>query len=156
MSTGRYAERTEVSSEKSRMEIERTLVRYGASRFMYGWEDTKAIIGFQMNNRHIRFILPLPDKAEFKYSPTRYKNRTEKAQHDAWEQACRQRWRALGLTIKAKLEACECGITEFESEFLAHIVLPNGQTYGDFAKPQIQKAYESGNMPPLLTFGGDQ
>ena len=51
---------------------------------------------------------------------------------------------------KAKLEAVETGITEFEDEFLAHIVLPNGQTMGEFAKPQIAHAYDTGDMPPLL------
>ena len=39
---------------------------------------------------------------------------------------------------------------EFEDEFLAHIVLPNGQTMGEFAKPQIAQAYDSGEMPSLL------
>ena len=56
--------------------------------------------------------------------------------------------------IKAKLEAVETGITEFEDEFLAHIVLPNGQTAGHWMRPQIAKAYESGSMPPLLPAPG--
>jgi hypothetical protein len=34
----RFAEKTEVSSTKSRDEIERTLTRYGATGFMYGVE----------------------------------------------------------------------------------------------------------------------
>lgn len=62
----------------------------------------------------------------------------------------RQRWRALALVIKAKLEAVEAGITEFEEEFLAHIVLPNGGTVGQFMLPQVATAYETGQMPPLL------
>jgi hypothetical protein len=46
----------------------------------------------------------------------------------------------------------ECGITTSEEEFLVHIVLPNGKgTVGDWLMPQIDKAYESGRMPPLLT-----
>jgi hypothetical protein len=38
-----------------------------------------------------------------------------------------------------------------KEEFLAHIVLPIGKgTVGDWLMPQIDKAYESGKMPPLL------
>jgi len=72
----------------------------------------------------------------------------------AAEQACRQKWRALSLVVKAKLEAVESGITTFEDEFLAHIVLPNGQTVGEQALPRVREAYATGGNVPLLTFGG--
>ena len=52
--------------------------------------------------------------------------------------------------IQAKLEAVECGISMFEDEFMANIVLPGGQTVSDFMKPQIEKAYELGTPPQLL------
>ena len=42
----------------------------------------------------------------------------EKTAHGRWEQACRQRWRALALVIKAKLEAIDAEISTFEEEFL--------------------------------------
>lgn len=35
---GRYAQETSVPMERSRREVERTLVRYGASGFAYSWE----------------------------------------------------------------------------------------------------------------------
>lgn len=68
----------------------------------------------------------------------------------AWEQGCRQRWRALALVIKAKLEAVESGITTFEEEFLAHIVMPDGMTVGNHVRPTIQAWYSGGQMRPLL------
>lgn len=153
---GTYAAETSVSCEKSRMEIEQTLRRYKAEKFGYADLGDRAIIGFQMCGRVIRFALPVPDRAEFKTHLLRGQqhNSTPDRQQRDWEQACRQRWRALALVIKAKLEAVECGITLFEEEFLAHIVLPNGQTFGEYAIPQIAKAYETRDMPPLLTFGG--
>ncbi len=89
------------------------------------------------------------DKNDFRLTPTG-RARTENSQYEAWEQACRQRWRALNLVIKAKLEAVECGISVFEDEFMSNIVLPGGQTVGDFMKPQIAQAYISGEMPKLL------
>lgn len=148
---GRYASGTDVSSDRSRAEIERTLQRYGADQFMYGWEVGRAAVGFRMHDRQVRFLLPMPDPAdgEFTLTPTG-KARSATAAQQAWEQACRQRWRALALVVKAKLEAVDSGITEFEDEFLAHIVLPDGSTAGAFMRPQIQAAYETGTMPELL------
>jgi hypothetical protein len=150
---GEYAKNTSVSVEKSKGEIDRTLQRYGADQFISGW-DTKqnmAMIGFSMNSRQIRFFLPLPeqDDPEFTKTPTGKRKKPDAALA-AWEQGCRQRWRALALMIKAKLEAVESGITEFEDEFMAHIILPNGTTFGDWAKPQIEEAYVRGTMPSML------
>ena len=148
-----YAENTSVSTEKSRAEIERTLQRYGADQFMYGWDQERAVVGFRMVGRQIKFLLPMPDKnsKEFTSTPTG-KTRKETQAYAAWEQACRQKWRALSLVIKAKLEAVEAGIAIFEDEFMANIVLPNGSTVSEFMLPQITTAYESGEMPKMLPY----
>ena len=147
----RYASDTSVSVSNSKAEIERTLERYGASQFMSGWDAERALIAFTMCGRQIRFVLPIPDRndSEFTETPTG-KERAEAAAYRAWEQACRQRWRALTLVIKAKLEAVESGIAVFEDEFMANIVLPNGRTVSDEVRPRIATAYESGDMPALL------
>lgn len=120
---------------------------------MYGWTGSNAVVAFEMINRRIKFVLPMPDRTsrEFTHTESRGSLRSVDAQHKLHEQASRQRWRALALVIKAKLEAVESGITEFEHEFMAHIMLPDGSTVGDFMVPQIAAAYRSGNMPPLLT-----
>ena len=65
----------------------------------------------------------------------------------------RQRWRALALVIKAKLEAVEADITTLEAEFLAHIALPSGATVGEWVGPQLDAVYGSGEMPALLPGG---
>lgn len=147
----RYAENTTVSVEKSKAEIEKTLQRYGADQFISGWDQAQAMIGFTMSGRQIKFTLPLPDKSDsdFTETPTG-KERSEAAALKEWEKACRQRWRALALVIKAKLEAVEVGITTIEEEFMAHIMLPDGSTVGDYMAPQIQVAYEKRRMPNLL------
>ena len=151
----RYAQTTTVSSAKSRDEIERTLTRYGASGFMYGWQEDSAVVAFKMDNRSVKFTLPLPDRNDkkFTHTPTTEERRSTERANTAWEQACRQRWRALALVIKAKLEAVEAGITIFDEEFLAHLVLPDGQTVGQFMVPQVAIAYDKGTMPPLLGHG---
>lgn len=145
-----YAENTSVPVEKSRAEIERILQRYGADAFMYGWNDSGAAIQFRANERHVRFVLPLPDRDDPEFTRHSRGRRTTDAALKAWEQACRQRWRALALVVKAKLEAVETGITEFEDEFMAHIVLPGGETVGEWLRPQIAAAYERNEMPTEL------
>lgn len=146
-----YATETTVSVEKSRAEIESILARYGATRFAYATEEKRAAIMFVINNMGVRFELPLPDKSEKRFweTPHRKNRRTEQEAYREWEQACRSSWRSLGLCIKAKLEACSARITSFEAEFLAHIVLPDGGTFGDVAIPQIAAMRDSGKQPQL-------
>lgn len=151
----KFAASTDVPVEKSRAEIEGLIIRYGATStaFMNGPEHS--VVLFEANNRRIMFRLPLPsrqqkDIANYRHSSGRWLPRTADAAAKAWEQACRQRWRALALVIKAKLEAVESGITTFEDEFLAHTVMPDGQTVAHHIKPRIAQAYESGQMLPLL------
>lgn len=154
----RYAENTSVSSEKSRAEIERIVQRYGADQFAYGWDQARANIGFRLNGRMVRFSVDMPDIADdaFVYTPARRNRRRPEDQRAAWEQACRQRWRALALVIKAKMEAVEAGITTFDEEFMAHILLPSGERVGDWMAPQIAAAYDTGRMPPLLPAPGGE
>lgn len=124
---GRYAENTEVSSDRSRAEIENTLRRYGASAFGYTWSDDGfAQIFFSLNRRKMRLAIRLPDRhaKEITHTPGRNLLRTQDAQEAEYEKAVRQRWRALALVIKAKLEAVEAGISTVEDEFLAHTLLP--------------------------------
>lgn len=154
-----YAADTSVPVEKSRAEIEGTLARYGASRFGYMTNETDAMIGFVMSGKAIKFVLPLPNPNDeaFTVQIFTYRGReTSRAPRDPakarvlWEQACRSRWRSLALCIKAKLEACAAGITDFETEFLAHIVLAGGQTIGQRLLPQVEEMARTGKVPPLL------
>jgi len=147
----KYAERTEVGSDRSRTEIERTLRRYGATAFGYGWQNNVATIIFELSARRILFQLPMPDPRANEFTLTATgRERSAAAAEQAYEQAIRQRWRALALVIKAKLEAVDAGITTVEEEFLAHIQLPDGSTVGDWARPQLALAYERGQMPALM------
>ena len=150
----RYAANTEVTASASKAEIERIVERYGATGFMSGWTANHAVIAFAMNDRQVRFILPLPDKQADEFTSymrgsVQYQ-REEAAAAKLWEQACRQRWRALALVIKAKLEAVESNISTFEDEFMASIVMPNGRTVSEEVRPRIAQAYASGEMPALL------
>jgi hypothetical protein len=150
----RYAAQTEVSSDKSRSEIERTLSRYGATAFMYGWDENanKAVISFKMADRFFKFLVPLPDRKsrEFTHTPDRGKLRSPDAAEKSWEQGTRQRWRAIALLLKAVLEAAESGIKVAEDMLQSLILLPDGQTVADWMRPQVERAYLEGTMPSFL------
>jgi hypothetical protein len=147
----KFAEGTSVSVEKSRAEIEGLITRYGATSTGFLTAPDRSVIVFEAKGRRIRFDLPLPSKEDKRFARDgRGSARSPAKRLEAWEQACRQKWRALALVIKAKLEAVESGITTFEDEFLAHIVMPDGQTVGAHIKPRIAEAYDSGSMLPLL------
>lgn len=151
-----FATDTTVPVERSKAEIERLLGRYGAARFMSGWDGDTAVIGFVLGNRTIRFTLPLPAKTDrqFHRTPTGRQRRNPADAERAWEQACRSRWRALLLVIKAKLEAVQVGISTVEDEFLAWTVLPgDGRTVGERLRLTIDESVRSGK-PALLALGG--
>lgn len=154
---GKYAERTEVTPSQTLDEIERVLTRYGADQFMFGRDHNRAFVGFRMKQRQARFLLPMPDRKDRQFEKLeQYSHRrTGEFSPEKYEQAVRQRYRALLLVIKAKLESIESGIETFEDAFMAQLVLPSGETVGDWIKPQIEQAYLNGKMPPMLPMLGD-
>jgi hypothetical protein len=152
MAASGYASGTSVSSEKTRAEIERTLVRFGANEFAYGWVNGQATIAFTIRNLQVLFRLPLPDRGDpqFRLTPSSRRVRTKASAEAAWEQATRESWRALLLILKAKLVAVQSGVVTFEQEFGMHVLLPNGRTVGDLVVPNIEQAYASGELPALM------
>ncbi|MCE9618455.1 MAG: hypothetical protein K8R92_00920 [Planctomycetes bacterium] len=150
----KYASTTSVSCEKSRNEIEQILARYGASTFAYMNSSAGAEIMFVSSNRKIRLRLPMPDREKFTVTDAGRRRSKPGLVQAAMEQAIRQRWRALALVVKAKLEAVESGVATFEQEFMAYTVLPEGDTVGDRIMPGIEDAYRTGKGKQLLLTAG--
>jgi hypothetical protein len=124
-----YASKTKVPVSQSKAEIERTIMRYGATSFVAGSSLSQgAMLVFEMHERRIMFRCTMPEN----------------------EQEQRARWRALLLCIKAKLESVESGIETFENAFMAHVVMPDGMTVGEHIAPRIATAYSTNTMVPLL------
>lgn len=147
-----YARNTTVSSDRTEAEIRRLLMKHGAVAFMSGVRADMAAVSFDIGNRQIRLLLPLPDRADRQFTHTagRGQRRHPEDAQRAWEQACRASWRALLLIIKAKLEAITAGITTIEREFLADVVLPNRSTVGEWFAPRLDAIYAGDDMPELL------
>jgi len=126
-------------------------MRYGASQFAYATKDDQAVVMFRANDRGVRFNLPLPPIMDF--IKTKRGNRSREKAIIVREQACRERWRALALVIKAKLEAVASGITIFEEEFMAHLVTAGGRTLGERLLPGLNETLKKGASVQLLTDG---
>lgn len=134
----RYAAATEVPVVKSKQTIEQLLREHGAEAYHTGWDQTRDIIEFSWRDKQIRFVLPRP-KAEDHRRTAQGWTRSARQVEDALRQADRQRWRALYLVVRAKLEAVEAGIAIFEEEFMAFIVVPGRNvTVGELLVPRIQ------------------
>ena len=147
-----YAAQTRVPISRTKTDIEKLLAQHGATGFAYATEGDRSLVAFNMSGRRVQIMLVMPPIDDYARTP-RNARRTAGAQRSAWEQVCRQRWRALLLIIRAKLEAVESGITTLESEFLANILLPGGGTIGEWLAPQIDEAYGTGRMPQMLAVG---
>lgn len=146
-----YASETTVSPEKTRMEIERLLFKFGATEFGIFTKMDHGGVAFVMRGIRIAIEIPLPSRDRFATFTGRYgrkKARSPDAIHREYEQAVRSRWRSLCLLIKAKLVGVEEGATTFEVEFMPYMVTASGQTIGRQMLPFIQKAQEGGG--PLL------
>ena len=147
-----YAKNTQVGIDRSRNEIERILIRYGASDFGYMRREKFIMIAFRAVNRNIRFIVKTPSKERFLKTEKGRQRRSQSLIEKAYDLAVRQQWRTLALGIKAKLAFVEGGIETFEEAFLAQIVLPNGKTVAEVTTPLIEQMYQSGKNIALLNY----
>ncbi len=123
-----YAKGTTVSIPKSKMEIEKLVKRRGADAFGIMEEGRSVKVAFRIEGRHILFRVEMPEK----------------------EQQQKERWRALLLVIKGKLESASVGIETIEEAFLNNIVMPSGETVGETVIPAIADHYSGETHVPLL------
>lgn len=134
-----YAQYTVVPVSKTRADIEQLLERHKAKQYgtAVDYDALKARVQFRLHDRIVRFMIALPDK----------KKLGEGVRYDRAE---RQRWRALLLVIKAKLESVENAIETFEHAFLSQIVMPDDRTVAEIVSPLVALAYKDGKMPKAL------
>ncbi len=153
MKPRRYAQDTEVSVEKSQLEVKRILDGFGCDSYATH-EDAEAWrIVFQSQGRWYRLMVRRPQLTDKEISLTEAGHGRSRAQAQvALERTNRQRWRGLVLRVKAKIEAIAAGAgdTKLEREFLADMVLPDGTTVGEWLSPQLATAYQTSKMPALL------
>lgn len=120
-----YAKGTKVPVGRSRDEIEGVLNKIGADAIGFMKDASAAQIAFRLSGRH--YVLKLPVNPE---DP----------------QGERERWRQLLLLVKAKMVAIATGITTPEAEFLAHAMLPTGETLGEHLRENPEQLTTTGRL----------
>jgi hypothetical protein len=133
------------------MEIQKLLREHGATGFAQAWDEAEGLAIFQcrINNRMIKFEVRTPNEKDF-VKTEKGKIRSAEVVKTLADAELRRRWRARLLITKAKLEMIADGDTDFDSEFMADIMLPDGKTMGRWFKPQIESVYLSGQIPRMI------
>jgi len=146
----KFAAHTDVSTEKSRLDLQRLLDRYEcASQAMLKHGSQIALI-FEAHGRRVRFMMNEATSADLPKQPSRGRRINQRA----WiEQETRRRWRLLLMSIQVRLELVANG-ADFETEFAGYLVTPSGQTVAEILKPQLEEMYAHGRMPSLLALAG--
>jgi len=147
-----YARNTNVSVTQSQIEVQAILRRYGANRFGTMEDEKSAYLMFEYQGLLIQIQINMPSKDDFVRTPTGRPRNNAQIEREH-EQAIKQKWRALVLAVKAKLEAVESGISTIEQEFLAFVMMPDGKPLADHLVPNLKKIVETGSMPKMLTMG---
>lgn len=154
----KFATNTGVDVTRSRAELERLVLQNGAKMFTVSVNDDAGLasIAFKLQNHALLFELKLPQRNEKAFTQYKLgsvvKLRTPEQAYKLWEQACRSRWRALLLAVKAKLVAVSEGVETFEEAFLSSIVVNDaGRTarFGPLAVKAIVESYSTGRLPQL-------
>lgn len=140
--TAAYAQGTQVDVSKTRGEIDRLLVKHGATQvgIMSDEVENRAAVLFVMKGAKFRIEIPLPTAKDVAWSRRRVN----------LDQLRRERWRAVLLLLKSKLEIVRLGVVSLEHEFMADMVLPNGGTVAEQIGHAIRNGLGSGDAPRML------
>ena len=123
-----YAKGTKVEVVKTKADIESLLEKHNAKGYGTMVNGAEGKVVFSLHDRNVMFRFAIPDT----------------------KQAARERWRAVLLVIKAKLESVESGIETFEEAFLGQVMTPSGETVYQQTAPRIEAIYSGQNVPLLL------
>ena len=140
-----YASNTQVSEDRSRIQIERMILKYGADEFGTLTRKGEALVAFKYKEYRIQMSVPLPDKNDerFTVTPSGRKRRSEVQAFGEWEKEVRRRWRSMCLVIKALLVGVEDEVLTFEQAFMPYIIV-GGLTVSERILPLLAKAIEQG------------
>ncbi len=107
-----YAKGTTVSVSKSREAIARLIERFGVGNLATGVMAGRDFVMFDHDGQTYRFMIEPEDDEDEKM----------------------RKWRCLVLYVRAALVVVDEGVRDLDSVFLADRILPNGQSWGDYAK----------------------
>lgn len=125
----KYAANTKVPPERSAEEVKAVLRKHKAQSIGTLESADGIMVVAQLRARNLKFQVP--------------------KQKDAQEYA--RKWRVLLIRVKAALDDLDeiRSQSDFDEKMLSWIVLPNGQTVGEFAREGVAIAYANGTMPTI-------
>ncbi len=147
-----YARGTNVSINRSRDELERTLERFGATGMLWLRDDEarRMIVGFKRDRRAYRFTIVMLTWEDCEKTPTGIL-RTRAVAVKTADQETRRRFRSLANFVKAVMDAEDSGIINAEEALLPYLVLSSGQTLADEVELQL-----SGKTGGLLSLPAEE
>lgn len=148
-----FASETSVSVGRSRSELEDLLRRYGADEFASGWQTGKARVQFRIKGRNVRLEVPMPTIKDVPEKSEGGRRMNLEQREKRLQQLERQRWRAIVLLTKSRLEAVAIGIETIETAFLSGFVTPNGKTVGELLRGELDRVLVEGAKVKLLGDG---
>ena len=118
-----YAKNTTVPVSKSRETIARLIERFAINNLATGLIAGRDFVMFDHDGQTYRFMIEPEDDEREKM----------------------RKWRCLVLYVRSALVVIDEGVREFDTVFLADRVLPNGRSWGDYAK-------DTNNLPRTSAF----
>lgn len=150
----RFAKETSVSRNKTKDEIEKLLMSYGARTiFMNDTNEQNVLfVAWKIEGKSYKFELPLPapDDKQFTHYESRSGRRSKEKAHALWEGAIRQYWRIGKNYIYMLMEMMEaCGM-EFHEAFAPLLALHNGSNVWMTAATNAKEISHSGSLMALM------
>lgn len=152
-----FAQGTKITSGQSRDQVERELMRHGATDFGFMSRPNEAVVAFKIKDVTVRVSVRYPDREKFRTYTRKVNQKASQTfrRSDAevgaqWEGEARRLWRALYACLKAKLVAIEDGVETLEQAFFAHIVDPvTGRTLHEIVSPALALRHQGQDVPLL-------
>ena len=143
-----YAAQTKVPISKTKTDIEELLAKHGASGFAYATEGDRSLVAFSMSGRRVQIMLVMPSIDDF--ARTRNTKQTAAAQRIAWEQACRQRWRAFAANNQGRAGGSGVGHHHVGGRVPGKLGVAQRRNGGRMAGTADRRGAREGRMPPML------
>jgi hypothetical protein len=127
-----YAKNTSVPVDRSMNQIRVLLQKEGADGVAIAESGYVAMVQFVFEGHGYKFLIHYPTDRDDKVRLTNSgKVRTSSQVKDEIEKEKRRLWRAMGLYIKAAIEAHANGLVDLKRSMMGNLILPNGDTmYG--------------------------
>jgi len=139
----KYAAGTTVPVNRSKADLEKICIKYGAKNFSVLQNDFLTAIFFKYHDRVYRFDM---DMGKIKIAKTGNQV-NDKKKFEAEE---RRRWRVMVITLKAMFESVENEVMDYELLFQPYTVLPDNTIIGHRISKQIDQLYAGDTAHDLL------